>query len=290
MGGWIPERDKDGNALFAQRKSYKESSRSFTTPDYSDRKTWFHDYTRINDEVMSTVDNLTYSSTRVPQEGWNHSWILWKRIPNHARQDNPTNLKVVVKKNDVILTSGFTIDHDNGNVVFQSANQPSDVIKVSYAYANTSCFDLQAKTGKKLLVDYVEVQFSENCLIDENDYMIFESIYNGPAIPPNVLGAGHPGLPANVDIVLRTFEYHGFHDFLGESTGAMFCKKFMGMTKEVVILPWNYLTGHTIVPVGEIADLSVGEFHKLRCKMKNDTLVTECEIATGTFYCIAATY
>jgi hypothetical protein len=278
--------DNEGHALVSTRKSYATPSKSFSTPDYSNRDTWFSDYTRVVDEVMSTSDDTTYTSIRTPTTGWNHHWMDWSKIPNHARQDNGSNLKTILKKNDVVITSGFSIDCTNGQVVFESANSPSDVIKATYSYGNSSKFDLVANSGKKLNLDYVEVQFSEGSVMPEGEYLLFQSIYNGPAIPANALGAGHPGLPANTDIVLRTFEYHGYHDFLNESTLAISCKKFMGLTKEVVILPWNYLTGHTIKPVGEVADLSLGEFHKLRCCMAKDGVIQDCEIATGTFYCI----
>ena len=283
----IPVRDNDGNWVFTLRKSYRDTSKSFTSTDFSDRKTWFFDYTRVPDEVMSTADNIVYSSTRTPKAGWNHSWIDWREIPNHKRQSDPTNMRTVVKKNDVVITDGFTIDYDNGTVTFSAANAPTDVIKVSYSYGNSSKFDLMSTPGKRLRLDYVEVQISKDAVMPENNFLMFQSIYNGPAIPPDALGPGHPGLPANTDIVLRTFEYHGFRDFINESTQAKICLPTLNMTKEAVILPWDYLTGHTIVPVGTPADLSVGEFHKLRCVMDHDdTIIGNCDLATGTFYCM----
>lgn len=277
MGGVvIPNRDKDGHQLVSPRKSYKEPSRSFTTPDYSDKTTWFGDLTRHENEALSTADNITYSSL-------NQFWIDWKKIPNHVRQFKASEVLIEIKKNDVIITSGFSIDHAAGTITFDSANQPSDIIKATYSVGNSTKFDLLAEPGKKLKVDYVEVQFSEGAIMPEGDCMLFQSIYNGPAIPSL-------GIPANFDIPLRTFEYWGYRDFLGESTGARECLPFMGMSKKSIILPWDYLTGHTIVPIGEVADLAAGEFHKLRCVMKNNGLITNCEIATGTFYCIIGDY
>ncbi len=264
-------------------KSYHDSSKSFTTPDFTDRKSWFFDRTRVTDEVMSTSDDTIYSSTRTPTAGWNHDWLRWDLIPNHIRQTE-TDIVPVVKKNDEVVSSGFTIDYTNGTVTFDSANQPTDVIKVSYSYGNSSRMDLTANAGKKLFVDYVETQFSVGCTIPSTAKFVFQSIYNGPAIPAY-------GIPENTDVILRSYEYYNAKDFLNESTQAYVVEPFMELTAKVNILPWNYLTGHTIKPAGDTTtDLSKNEFNKLRIQLVDinggpDPILSSAEIATGTVYC-----
>lgn len=283
-------KNADGLVKFQPGKSYRDTSKSFTSPDYCNRQSWWFDTTSVVDEVLTNAgDDLNYTSTRTPTSGWDHDWINWKKIPNNARQIPGNTFKVVVKKNDVVVTSGFIIDYTLGKVTFNSANSGSDVIKVSYRYANSSLFELSPTTGKILRVDYIEVQFSKGCVLPVDCYVIFEAVYNGPALPANSLYAGFPGYPANTDLTLKTYEYHSGADFMNEATIAHICHEFMEFTKPINILPWNYLTGHTLKPPGDATtNIANNEFNKLRMRLVKDgapdPIVTSCEIATGTVY------
>jgi hypothetical protein len=267
----------DGIPQFAIRKSYRDKSRSFTTPDYSNPCTWYFDKETITGEILNTSDDTTYSSGRDVTD-WNHYWIDWKRIPNNARTDFP-DLKLKVYKNDVLITSGFTVDCANGTVVFDTANQGTDVIKVDYCYGNSAKFELTPLAGKKLLVDYVEVQFSQGCSFNGDIPLFFRAIYNGPAIAPL-------GIPANYDVAVNNYEYYEADDFLNESTGTMVGEPFGRLAKKYLVLPWNYLTGHTLKPAGDVTtNLMDSEFNKLVVEQASNNIVGDCEIATCTFYC-----
>lgn len=272
----------DGVIEFQPAKSYSDSSKSFTTPDFSTRQSWWFDTVQVTDELLTAdVTFKIYTTTRAEYAtGWGAAWINWKKIPNNARQTKP-QLKVVVKLNDVAVTTGFTVEHATGVVTFEAANIEADTVKVSYCYAKSSCFELTPTAGKKLLVDYVETQFSVACdPIPEGCYIIFQAIYNGPAIPSM-------GIPANYDIPVKTYEYHSGADFMNESTRAFVCDPFMELQKKQNILPWDYLTGHTLKPAGDpTTNLAKGEFNKLKCQMVGEKLIGNCEIATGTFYCV----
>ena len=277
------EKSADSVPLATVVKSYSDSSKSFTSPDFANRQSWYGDTKQVVDEELSSTDNITYSSNRVPTAGWDHDWICWSSIPNHVRQTRP-DLRVVVKKNGIVVTTGFTVDYKNGKVIFAAANDVDDIVTVSYFYAESSTFDVTAFAGKVLLVDYIEAQFSVTCVLPINSMLVFEAIYNGPAVP-------EMGIPANYDVPIRTYEYYGAKDFINESTEAYQVKAFMELTKDVNVLPWNYLTGHTIKPVGDATtDITKGEFNKLRMRIVDtnggpDPTLTDCEIATGTVYC-----
>jgi hypothetical protein len=284
-------KNADGVLEFEPRKSYHDTSKSFTSPDFSNRQSWWFDTTYVQDEVMTdSGDQLTYNSIRIPTSGWDHDWLNWKKIPNNARQIAGNTYKVVVKVNDVVEDpSNYTVDYTNGKITFTSARQGGDIIKVNYHYANSSNFELIPSAGKILLVDYIEVQFSKGCIMPADSYVIFEAIYNGPALPADSLYLGFPGYPANTDLVLKTYEYHSGADFMNEATIAHTCHEFMEFTKPINILPWNYLTGHTLKSPGDVTtDLSKNEFNKLRMRIikpgSPDPIITSAEIATGTVY------
>jgi len=273
--------NKDGVPAFQQAKSYHDSSKSFTTPDYSNRQTWWYDTTAVIGEVLTGDANfLVYTSQRVPQAGWNPDWIIWTKIPNNARQEKP-ELRAKVYVDGTQVTTGFSIDHAMGTVTFNAPLVSSNVVTVDYHYANSADFVLTPTAGKKLLVDYVETQFSAGCgKIPEGCYIQFQAIYNGPAVPAL-------GIPANYDIVLKNYEYHTGADFMNESTQAFVCEPFMELTQKQNILPWNYLTGYTLKPSGDVTtDIFKNEFNKLKCTMEGNGIIPNCEIATGTFYCM----
>lgn len=286
-GESLEKRDADGNPIRSFSKSYRDKSRSFATPDYSNPCTWYGDTTEVTGEVMNdSGDHLTYNSSRSIAGGWNHYWINWKRIPNSARQDYPSLYDPKVYVNDVLTTSGFTLDHTNGSVTFESALDPADVVKVDYFYGNSGDFYLVPTAGKKLLIDYIELQFTAGCTFNQESPILFQPIYNGPALPADSLYVGFPGWPANTDLPLKTYYYYDADDFLNESTGVQVGKAFGRLTKDFNILPWDYLTGHTLKPPGDTStNIGQGEFNKLKISSLANKLVTDCEIATGTVYC-----
>lgn len=275
-------KNSDGIVEFQPAKSYSDSSKSFTTPDFSKRESWWYDTEQITGEVLTADGTFTiYTTTRAEyQTGWGAAWINWKKIPNNARQTRP-ELKVKVYVDDVLQTSGYTVNHATGVVTFSTALTAPEVVKVDYNYGKSSTFELVPEAGKKLLVDYVETQFSAGCgVIPEGCYIIFQAIYNGPAIPAM-------GIPANYDVPVKTYEYHTGADFMNESTKSYVADAFMELSSKTITLPWDYLTGHTLKAPGDVTtDLVKGEFNKLKCQMIGEQLIANCDIATGTFYCV----
>ena len=261
---------KDGFTKVAVAKSFAESSKSFVSPDFSDRTTWFYESTRVTDEVATdSGDQLTY--TYAP----NDYVINLDKVSDREDYKDPATIDctIEVKKNDVVQTTGFTLTFPAANtkgasVVFSSALQGSDVVKVSYAKEAGSAFILTANAGKKVLLDYVETQFSAGSVLA--DTLVFELIAD--------LGGG--------DLVLGKTEYITAQDFLNKGNHGSQLKAFGALTKDINVFPWNYLTGFTIKPSTETVNPANNEFHKIKMYLKNNIPYTSCEIATGTFYCL----
>lgn len=253
---------KEGLTQVTITKSHQDSSKSFVSPDFSKKESWYYQAVEVVDEVATTSDELTYSFASgktvidlkqvTDREDWQHKGIA-------------------VKKNDVIITTGFTITPSTNSLLFDSANQPSDTIKVSYSYENGSAFCLEAAAGKKILLDYVETQFSANCTF--NDTLVFELLLNNPNT-------------GNNEVVVGKNEYYMPQDFLNKGNNGSVMEPFGGLTKKINIFPWNYLTGYTFKPVGDpTTDPSKNEFNGAKMYLKSNTPYTDCEIATGTLYC-----
>lgn len=260
-------KSKDGTAIFTERKSFKDSSRSFVTPDYSDKSTWYFDAARITDETASTSDQITYvfGSDRIV--------INLDRISD--RNDWQTR-KVEVKKNSVVITSGFSIAYNDASpqqsrLVFTSANAPEDVILVSYSYAQSSKFELSPAAGKIIKFAYVETQFSVGTVL--SDRLRFELVLNNTST-------------GNTDYVAGFYEYYNAKDYMNKGNHGFVVAPFGELTKDIIVLPWDYQSGYTLKPVGDdTTNPSNGEFNKIKIYLKNDIPYTNTEIATGTFYC-----
>ena len=264
--------NSDGIDQVNHIKSFRGKSTTFVTPNYADRTSWYGDTDYIQDENLTTQDNINYSSSGLILD--------WKSIPNNARLTQGNTFKPIVKKNGSVITSGFSISHSLSKVTFLEANAPTDIITLTYHKPLSSRLDVTPTAGKVLKIDYLEVQFSEGCTLPEDGYLVFQPIYNGPAIPAL-------GIPANIDIVLKSYEYHTSKEFLNESTKAHVCPPFMELTKNTVILPWDYLTGHVLKPKGDLTtDLSKNEFNTLRIELMSSGTMNNADIATGTVYCL----
>lgn len=262
---------KDGYKKVSTIKSYNDSSKSFVSPDFSDRATWFYESTRVNDEVATdSGDHTTYTFSP------NDYVINLDKVTDREdyKGSGSIDCRIVIKIDDVEQSSGYSIslpDNPNtkgGSVMFDSALTGSEVIKVTYSKESGSAFILAASSGKKIMLDYVETQFSAGAAF--NDVLVFELIAD--------LGGG--------DMVLGKTEYITAQDFLNKGNHGSQLKAFGGLSEDVNVFPWNYLTGFTIKSSSEAVNPANNEFHKVKMYLKNNDPYTNCEIATGTFYCI----
>jgi len=258
---------KDGFSILTERKSFKDSSRSFVTPDFSDKSTWYYDAARITDEVGFTSDNTAYIF------GADKVVIDLSRISD---RNDWQSRKIIVKKNDIVITAGFTISLNESSpqqssIIFDNTNDSEDVIKVTYSYAQTSKFELTPAAGKKISFAYVETQFTVGTIL--TDILRFELVLNNPNT-------------GNADYVAGFYEYCSAKDYMNKGNHGAVVSPFGELTKDVIVLPWDYQSGYTLKPVGDATtNPASGEFNKIRIYLKQDLPYTECELATGTFYC-----
>lgn len=266
----IETKTTEGLNKLATVKSYEDTSTSFVSCNFAAerRDSWFYNATEVVDEVATTSDDTTYSfgSAAGSKEVINERYVTdRKRFLGKF---------VSVKKNDVAITSGFTVNHAAKTIVFDSANSGSDVVRVSYSYESGSLFELVADSGKVLRLDYVETQFSQGCAF--NDTLRFELILNNAAT-------------GNQDYMVGYEEYQTAADFLSKGNHGSVLGAFGELEIDVNVFPWDYLSGYTIYPVGTVCDPYKNQFNKIKMYLVNDlgygSETKPCEIATGTFYC-----
>ena len=250
----------NGVQLVTPIKSFLEKTSSRASVDFCDKRTWHYDAAASANEVLTTSDNTVYTAAH-------QNVIELRRCTERALMPQ---YAVTVKKNDVAVTTGFTVNYTNGTVTFSSANQPEDVIKMSYYYAQTSKYEFTPPSGKCWLMNHIEAQFSAGAVF--NDTLVFEMILN-----PN------PWTGAN-DYTIGAGEYMTAADFMNKSNEGVVLEPFGELTQKVNVLPWSYLSGIKFVPRGVTADFNNNEFNGIRLRLKNNSPYTNCELATATFY------
>lgn len=103
----------------------------------------------VKDETLTTNDYLNYTSV---YKNWH------------------TTGNVIIKKNDVVVPSGFTLNYESGGVVFSSTNISSDIIKLTYSPCSVNV--VEAFPEDEIVLPTVSI---ENETISERPFEIGSS-------------------------------------------------------------------------------------------------------------------
>lgn len=234
--------------------------RSFVIHDFSKRCSWWQNSVKVTGE--SLIANVIYTEYTSAYTYWiNGDEVTDREI---AALTLDPNSQVVrdsgfhkqfygVYKNDVLQTTGFTLDHINGKVVFDLPLTGSDVVKADYFYSTTATYKLQPPSGKKWRVYRSETQFSRGC----NLVPIKFSLWAGGQ---------------------KQFEksYITMNDYVNISNlGYSIPAPGGSLNSDVVVLPFDYEA-----PI----DLKDSYGMYILIELENNTPITNTEIATGTLY------
>ena len=257
---------------------------TFISPNWCDKTTWYGGSTEIVDEVATDSGNhTTYTLAHQYMIDVYHGKITFEE---QLKDDDGSNYRVTVKVNDVAKTeqdphyaSGgdYIIDYAAGSVTFLAALQPADVVKVTYHYAGKATFVLKPAAGKRLYVGSVEVQFSEDIVL--NDTFSFQAYGLVDVFAPQLM----PGVPSGTKIPIGDpLVYKTMNDFLNDSNGAHPAYPACGgagwraLKKAAYIFTWDYTVGTTCLEAAYGVEIHVDLQHD-----------TPCGGAFGvaTFYC-----
>ena len=258
----FPDQNSDG-ASHVAIDALEGSKKYFVSHDFSNKNTWWQNSTREEDDALTdSGDHLTYTSG-------NANWIETDEISDRADLvaqsaadcldlDDKSNRSIVVKVDASPVTTGFTIDHDAGSVTFESSQEGSTVT-ATYSYAGGSTYRIKPQTGKKLKLSYVEIQTSAGATMPAGGY-VFQY---------KLALAG----------VVKERKYLNAKDLINFGTVGTTIPAFGELTKNVVILPFNYMTCDIIEPHPTYGAMWIETF------TQDDGVVTDSELATVTYYC-----
>lgn len=277
---------------------------SIVTHDFGDRTSWYQKSLQVTDEILTTTDTLTFASA-------NPWWINFDsltsklthqykgvtlREPTVARPyGNHPDWTVVVKVNDIVVTTGFTINYAAGTITFASAQ--AGIVKATYWHNNgvsmPSEFLIVPPPGKKYTIEHVELQFSKTTIMST---IRFE-IWAYPAGATSVtLADGKPGKQVNPAAYIHPqagpfptalfdagmgqlrADYRNVRDLINaanEGKGAI--PPVEGIASDTLIFPFNYVQAFTL-------DSAMNTLFRMR--ILNDTAFMNSDVTTATFYLI----
>ena len=230
---------------------------------WNDKTTWYQKSTRVLAEVLTDSGNgLIFNSAKA-------NWInLFNgKIYQEDKISAPYIIKIYI--NDVIQTSGYTIDYKLGKVTFDSS-QSGKTIKADYSHENGSEWCLAPTAGKMINIEHTEIQFSGDIKIPNKFYgdavttwFDFDIWVYNPANLPN-------------KIPYKNTRYKSETDIINDANLAYTHPKF-GNLKDTssngyITMPFNY---------GSLQALKSSQGAELRISLKDDAPI-EGSFATVT--------
>jgi hypothetical protein len=254
------------------------------TPNWCDKCTWYSGSILVEDEVATDSGNhTTYILAHPFVIDVYHGRITFEDI---LKDSNNNSYRVKVWVDDIrqdeqdphLGTGGdYTVDYENGEIVFLEMQQPTAEVIVTYHYATSSLFKVQPTAGKCLIIDRVELQLSADLVM--NDTILFQPYGLVDVFAPQLM----PGIPSGTKIPLGDpLVYKTVLDLINDSNSAhpaypaLGGAGWRGYSKAAYILTWEYAVGTTA--------LSSAAGMEIWVSMQHDC-VNEGEYATATFYC-----
>lgn len=276
----------DGSPILASKKP-DSPKLTFITPNWCDKTTWYEGSTYVpNETATDSGDHTTYNLAHQYVIDLYHGKVTFEDV---CRDSEGRSYRVVVKVNGEAKTEqdphygtggDYTINYAAGTVTFLAALQAEDVVTVEYHYAASSSYTIAPTAGKILVIDKVEVQFSED--IEMRDTFIFQAYGLVEVFAPQLMQPPY-SLPPGTKIPLGdALVYKTLGDLLNDSNHAYPAYPAVGgsnwraLKKAAYVFSWDYDVGAT--------NLHANYGMEVRVSLEHDA-VCGGAFATAAFYC-----
>jgi hypothetical protein len=249
---------------------------SIVSSDFGDRTSWYQKSVQVVDEVLTDSGNgLTWTSVNANWVNIDNARLTYthKQIPKRdGTFGKHADWRTIVKVDDVVQTTGYTQNFAAGSITF-GASKAGTVVKCTYwhnSVANPSEWLLAPPSGKKLVIQHVELQFSVGTVL--TDTVRFE-IWAGASI--GTYGTFSDGLWEAGYGQFRA-DYRSARDIINAANQGQGTIPAIGeLTQAIVVMPFNYVQAITL-------DSALGTL--FRMVLLNNTPFTDGELCTATFY------
>lgn len=267
------KKDDDGNQKVTIQPRLG-SGVTIITHNFGDPCTWYQNSVEIVDEVLSPKVPAVYDVYKCSKT--NIIDIEHGRITFDERVDQKYCIQV--KVNDVVVTSGFTFNYEDGEITFQTPLTSNDEVKLKFWYATDSVFTIAPSAGKKLKIEHVETQFSADVDMKGKTEARFEEWGYNPADLPNK------------KLYKRT-RYKNIAQFIDESNNRFSAElsPIDNLTKTLHVFVWDYPVSR-VMKSSQGAEVRVSMYDVatgLSDKPIKDKNANNLERATVAFYCVS---
>jgi len=248
--------------------------------NWCDRTTWYPSSTLVEDEVLTDDgDATTFSIANDYLIDVNHGKITGERKLRAQYSPTITVDGYAKTENSPDAYDGdYTIDYDNGQVIFNSALVGDPEVLMTYYYETGSSWTIAPDSGKVLRVTEVEVQFSAETIV-LTDTVVFQAYGFVDVFAPQLM----PGIPSGTKIPIGSATYYQtMQDYINDAQLAypnipqMGGSGWRAMKGPIHIFRWHYKDRGT-------TDLVSSYGMEIRIKLENDMAFTG-DIAVATFY------
>lgn len=282
-GKQVEKRQATNKALLVAVAAREGSETIYASHNFCDRTTWFGNSVR-------TTEALSGSGTVF--SGSHQYWICMNRgnvlDEDGWSDDVPHGYQVIVVANGVSMsqrnplsdTGGdYVVNYESGTITFLTGTYDTGSVTASYSYENGSTFTITPYPYKKLDIEEVEAQFTEDVVM--NDTIVFGLYgYVQCFAPQYWQGNGGP-FPTNTKILLKTQKYRSLRQLVDEALGSYpvippIAGARRGFSSPMYGFPFRYSTARSLFD-------SMGM--EVRVWLENDIPCTG-ERVTATFYCV----
>jgi hypothetical protein len=280
----------DGRLRYAVEKS-DTPKKTIISHDWTDPTTWYSSSVRVVDEIASDSGNhILYNLDHVNVIDTYHGKVTQE---DFLLDGSDNSFRVTVKVNDVTKTEqdphygaggDYTVNYENGTVSFLSALAANDEVKVTYHYATDSVFTVTPESGKSLAIEFAEVQFAADVVI--NDSVVFQPYGYVDVFAPQYLQSNGGPYPSLTKIPLgNPVIYKSMSDYQNDAVKS-YCtypplggNGWRGSPEEIIIMDWDYVSATSLR-----SDYGM----EIRVYLQHDTAF-DGYCATATFYCTTGT-
>lgn len=203
--------------------------KTIVTHNFCDPTTWYEESVRVEGDgygqVLETIDG--YETYKSPDGYVN--WI--DTVHGKITAENTLSgyqVEVTVDGYSKTEDLDYTVNYQDGYVIFSEALNNSNEVKAKFSYENGSTFSIIPLAGKQLKVLYTEVQVTKSTHINPSRPISFQPWVYNPYDLPNKVPYGQPEL------------YKSARDIINIGNGGEFVPRFGDMEEDVIILPFNY--------------------------------------------------
>ena len=287
LGAQIAPRTMDGRPRMSAEKN-SAAKQNFFSHDWADPTTWYEQSVYVAGEVaVDSGDHLTFDLANKKIIDTYHGKItqedaLLDAAGRSYRVAATVNGSPKVEQDPFYGTGGdFTVDYDQGKIVFLAPQPSGATVAVTYHYEHGSRFTVKPSPGMRLTLEQAEVQFSTD--LDLRDTMIFEAF--GVAdhfLTPSQMGAYGIAPNTGAMISIQKFVYKTFSDFQNDAFKAYPIYPAMGLPgnwrsqiQPVTVFDWDYVSS---------LELCSSKGMEIRMYLEHDEPCVGW-MATATMYC-----